>query len=70
MTSFGSSAINVNPFSGSQSSLPLFVYTLIRNPFAEQQARAWSGALVLIIIVLTLFTIARIVGSRQIGSRK
>jgi phosphate transport system permease protein len=70
MTSFGSSAINANPFSGSQSSLPLFVYTLIRNPFAEQQARAWSGALVLIIIVLTLFTVARIVGSRQIGTKK
>jgi len=33
MTSFGSSAMNANPLHGSQSSLPLFVYTLIRNPF-------------------------------------
>lgn len=69
MTSFGSSAMNANPFQGSQSSLPLFVYTLIRNPFAEQQARAWAGALVLIAIVLALFTLARAVGSRQFGRK-
>jgi phosphate transport system permease protein len=69
MTSFGSSALNANPFVGSQSSLPLFVYTLIRNPVAEQQQRAWAGALVLIVIVLTLFTLARLVGARQIGRK-
>jgi len=55
---------------GPQSSLPLFVYTLIRNPFAEQQTRAWAGALVLIVLVLVLFTLARIIGSRQIKSRR
>jgi len=70
MTSFGSSAMNANPLHGSQSSLPLFVYTLIRNPFPEQQARAWSGALVLIVLVLVLFTLARIIGARQPGSRR
>ena len=70
MTSFGSSAMNANPLHGSQSSLPLFVYTLIRNPFPEQQARAWSGALVLITLVLVLFTLARIIGARQPGSRR
>ena len=70
MTSFGNSAMNANPMSGPQSSLPLFVYTLIRNPFAEQQTRAWAGALVLIVLVLVLFTVARIIGSRQIKSRR
>ncbi len=70
MTSFGNSALNANPMSGAQSSLPLFVYTLIRNPFPEQQARAWAGALVLIVLVLVLFTLARIIGARQSGSRR
>ncbi len=70
MTSFGNSAMNSNPFSGAQSSLPLFVYTLIRNPFPEQQARAWGGALVLIVLVLVLFTTARIIGARQPGARR
>lgn len=70
MTSFGNSAMNTNPFSGAQSSLPLFVYTLIRNPFPEQQARAWGGALVLIVLVLVLFTAARIIGARQPGARR
>lgn len=70
MTSFGNSAMNANPLGGPQSSLPLFVYTLIRNPFAEQQTRAWAGALVLIVLVLVLFTAARIIGSRQLKSRR
>lgn len=70
MTSFGNSAMNVNPFNGPQSSLPLYVYTLIRNPFEAQQSRAWGGALVLIILVLILFTTARIIGARQPGARR
>ena len=70
MTSFGNAAMNANPLNGPQQSLPLFVYTLIRNPFEQQQTRAWAGALVLIIIVLVLFTAARIIGSRQLKSRR
>lgn len=70
MTSFGNSAMNVNPFNGPQSSLPLYVYTLIRNPFEAQQSRAWGGALVLILLVLILFTTARIIGARQPGARR
>ena len=70
MTSFGNSAMNANPMNGPQQSLPLFVYTLIRNPFEEQQTRAWAAALVLIVLVLVLFTTARIIGSRQLKSRR
>ena len=70
MTSFGNSAMNVNPFNGPQSSLPLYVYTLIRNPFAAQQSRAWGAALVLIVLVLVLFTVARVIGARQPGARR
>jgi phosphate transport system permease protein len=67
MTSFGSTAINSNPLSGAQDSLPLFVYRLIANPFEAQQQRAWTGALVLVIVVLVLFTIARVLGAKASG---
>lgn len=75
MTSFGSSFMHLNVFSGDQASLPLFSYRLINSPEAAQQARAWTGALVLIVIVLVLFTIARIAGGerrerRSRGARK
>jgi phosphate transport system permease protein len=68
LTAFGSSTTNTNPFSGPQSSLPLFVWELIRQPNKVQLDRAWAGALVLVTLVLVLFTLARFVGSR--GERK
>lgn len=70
MTSFGSTAMNANPLDGAQDSLPLFVYRLIANPFEAQQQRAWTGALVLVMVVLVLFTIARILGARASGKRR
>ena len=65
MTSFGTSFMNTNVFKGDQQSLPLFSYRLINSPEATQQSRAWTGALVLIVIVLVLFTIARIAGGER-----
>lgn len=62
MTSFGSFLLNPNPFSAAQASLPLFVYHLIRSPQQSQIDRAWTGALVLIALVLGLFTLARVLG--------
>ncbi len=70
MTAFGSTALNRNPFSGAQDSLPLFVYRLITNPFPAQQQRAWTGALVLVIVVLILFTAARWLGARASGQKR
>jgi phosphate transport system permease protein len=45
----------------------LFVYRLIRSPLQAQIDRAWTGAMVLLLIVLVLFVIARILGGRQPG---
>jgi phosphate transport system permease protein len=45
------------------SALPLFVYKQIRAPEANQIARAWTGALVLILLVLLLFVIARAIAA-------
>jgi phosphate transport system permease protein len=70
MTAFGSSIMNLNVFEGDQQSLPLFSFRLINSPEAVQQNRAWTGAMVLIVMVLILFTIARIAGSPKRMSRR
>jgi phosphate transport system permease protein len=62
MTSFGSSLLNLNPFDGPQSSLPIFIYRLISSPEDSQKDLAWTGALLLITTVLVLFTLARLLG--------
>jgi phosphate transport system permease protein len=54
-----SNKVNWNPFNGPQDDLPLFVYRLVREPIRAENLRAWSGALVLIVIVLILFGVAR-----------
>jgi phosphate transport system permease protein len=55
-----SNKVNWNPFKGNQDDLPLFVYRLVREPIRAENLRAWSGALVLIVIVLLLFGLARL----------
>lgn len=70
MTSFGATVMNADPFSGAQASLPLSVYQLISNPFEVQQQRAYAGAFLLILVVLTLFTLARILGRKRKPRRR
>jgi phosphate transport system permease protein len=62
-TAFGYPLLNSNPFSGAQESLPLFVYRNVRKPDVSAIARGFSGALVLMLLVLVLFAIARYIGS-------
>ena len=64
LTVGGAFIMNWNPVSGKQDSLPFFVFRLIRFPQEAQIARAWTGALVLLILVLILFVIARAIGGR------
>ena len=59
LTAFGSDSTNTNPFHGPQSDLPLFVWKLIRLPNETQINRAWTGALVLVMLVFVLFVSAR-----------
>jgi phosphate transport system permease protein len=70
MTAFGASILNVNPFKEAQASLPLMIYSLIRSPQQAQVDRAWTGAFVLISLVLVLFTLARVLGGRAGGRRR
>jgi phosphate transport system permease protein len=70
LTAFGSNNTNVNILHGPQSDLPLFAYSLIRLPSKAQNDRAWTGALVLVILVLVLFVTARLVSNlsqRKLG---
>ncbi|MGH3493099.1 MAG: phosphate ABC transporter permease PstA, partial [Sciscionella sp.] len=69
LTVFGNSSINLDPFSGPQSSLPLFVYSEAMLPNGTATDRAWAGALTLIAIVLLLNLAARAL-SRFAGVRK
>lgn len=64
MTAFGSDSVNTNPLEGPQSSLPLFAFQRVRAALPTQIARGWAGALVLIVLVLALFTLARAVAAR------
>jgi phosphate transport system permease protein len=72
LTALGNSAINKNPFDGPQAALSWFVYDLIRVPNERQNARAWAGALLLLIIVLIVFVAARVAlarSERRLGRR-
>jgi phosphate transport system permease protein len=61
-TAFGYKLFNGSPFANPQESLPLFVYRNIQQPDESSVQRGFTGALVLMLLVLTLFGIARWVG--------
>jgi phosphate transport system permease protein len=68
LTVFGNPALNFNPFSGAQASLPLFVFNEASLPNETAINRAWAAALVLILIVSVLNIIARTI-ARFVGVR-
>jgi phosphate transport system permease protein len=68
-TAFGYDLMNANPLDKPQESLPLFVYNNIRKPDLASISRGYTGALVLMALVLTLFVIARIVGRDRTKQR-
>jgi phosphate transport system permease protein len=66
LTAFGNQLITPwGKWSGPEESLTLEIFTNSRSPFPAQQARAWTGALVLIAGVVVLSLIARAVVSRR-----
>jgi phosphate transport system permease protein len=57
---------NLNPFSGRMATLPVYTYQLYKYPTLPPQAsidRAWAAAFTLVIIVVVLFTIARVLAA-------
>lgn len=67
LTSGVTSVINVNPFEGPMISLPLQVFDFVRSPEPNMIARGFGSAAVLLLLVLTLFVLARVIGGRGAG---
>jgi len=63
----GGDRFNFNPLNGPMGSLPYFIWSSFRSGTPESIARAWTGLLVLLVIVFVLFAIARFFGNRKVG---
>lgn len=58
-------SLNLNPFDGRMMTLPVFIYSSVTTGgkyAAENEARAWGAALVLVTIVMILNLVARLIG--------
>ena len=70
VTIFGNNVMNANPFHGPQEALPFFIWEGVRSSQAREVAQAYTAGLVLVIMVLILFTAARILGSGAFSRRR
>jgi phosphate transport system permease protein len=59
--------LNWDPLHGPQLSLPLFAFTEMRMPLDNAIARAFGSSVVLLMLVVVLFGLARILGGRPPG---
>ena len=70
LTAFGNQLlVPWTGWGGPESSLTLEIFTDSRSPFPAQQARAWTGALVLIFGVLVVSVAARTIATRRRSTR-
>jgi phosphate transport system permease protein len=69
LTALGSIQLTAKLWGEPVQALSLAIFDGARNPFAAGQARAWAGALELIIIILVLTVLARVIASRSRLSR-
>ncbi|MFC9700565.1 phosphate ABC transporter permease PstA [Streptomyces sp. NPDC056943] len=67
LTSGAATGLNLNPFEGPQTSLPLATFTLVASPEKNMIARGFGCAALLMALVLLLFLIARVIGGRGPG---
>jgi phosphate transport system permease protein len=70
LTAFGNTGTNASPFHGAQDDLPVRIYQLVRSSSDANVSAAWGGALLLVLTILTLFTLTRIVGSGSTRKRR
>ncbi|NDH82687.1 MAG: phosphate ABC transporter permease PstA, partial [Burkholderiaceae bacterium] len=61
----GGDAVNFNPTSGAMGSLPFYIWKSFLLGTEESITRGWAGLLVLLVLVLILFIMARVLGSRR-----
>ncbi len=59
--------LNADPMHGPMLSLPLFAFTQMKMPLDTAIARAFGSSVVLLVLVVVLFALARILGGRPPG---
>jgi phosphate transport system permease protein len=67
LTAGYTAALNANPFSDPQVSLPLLTFELVKSPDPDQIARGFGAGAALLALVLILFVFARRIGGRGPG---
>jgi phosphate transport system permease protein len=65
LTSGFTAELNKDLLHGPQVSLPLFIFTLVKEPVSQSIQRAYGAGLVLLVLVLVIFTSARLISSRS-----
>jgi phosphate transport system permease protein len=65
LTMGGADALNLNPFEGNSSAIPFYVWKNFQMGTEISIQRAWSGVLVLMIIVLFFFALTRFLSGRK-----
>jgi phosphate transport system permease protein len=59
LTALSNNAFKFNPFDGPIASMPMYVFGMLQIGTEYSLNRAWSGSLILMLIVLALFVTAR-----------
>ena len=67
LTSGVTASLNYNVTENPMMSLPLATFEFVRSPQPELQIRGFATAAVLMVLVLGLFTLARVLGGRPVG---
>lgn len=65
LTMGGADALNLNPFDGNSSAIPFYVWKNFLLGTETAVDRAWTGVLVLMIIVLIFFSLTRFISGRK-----
>ena len=66
LVSGGADALNFNPTSGPMGSLPFYIWkAFLTGGTEEAYARAWGGMLILLILIMVLFGLARYLSGRK-----
>jgi phosphate transport system permease protein len=69
LTIFGANVMNWNPFHGKQAALPLIAFQEVRLSLVKDVNFGYTAALVLFMLVFTIFILARILGSQWLGNK-
>ena len=68
LVSGGADALNFNPTSGPMGSLPFYIWkAFLTGGTEEAYARAWGGMLILLILIVVLFGLARYFSGRKVA---